>query len=58
MKLEINEMWSINNANIDIGKINIIGGNSQSFKTEIRIGELCRQSRPESRTRNAEAFYI
>ena len=33
MKLEINEMWSINNANIDIGKINIIGGNNSTGKS-------------------------
>ena len=33
MKLEVNGMWSINNANIDIGKINIIGGNNSTGKS-------------------------
>lgn len=33
MKLEIKNMWSINNANIDVGKINIIGGNNSTGKS-------------------------
>lgn len=33
MELEVNGMWSINNANIDIAKINIIGGNNSTGKS-------------------------